>query len=89
MSVERRGRMLVALATGSVLLGLVPALAQQLDVAFMPKGGKTLLIEALGQNEIESSHGVSRGFWRALAMIHRVAERALTEARPRGMLSRA
>jgi mono/diheme cytochrome c family protein len=49
MSMARSGRMLVVLATGSVLLGLVPALAQQLDFTFMPKGGKTLLIEALGQ----------------------------------------
>jgi hypothetical protein len=45
LTVRRRWRLAVAL--GALFLGLVPALSQ-LDYAFMPKGGKTLLLEVLG-----------------------------------------
>jgi hypothetical protein len=48
VNVTPSGRTLVALAAGCLLLGVLPALAQ-LDFEFMPKGGKTLLIEVLGR----------------------------------------
>lgn len=48
MSTRRPDRIVLALAAAGLLAGLAPVLGQQLDFAFMPKGGKTLLIEALG-----------------------------------------
>jgi hypothetical protein len=48
MKIAPSGKKLSALAVGFLLLGLVPALSQQLDHGFMPKGGKTLLLELLG-----------------------------------------
>jgi hypothetical protein len=46
LAVRRTWRLSVAL--GALSLGLVPALSQ-LDYSFMPKGGKTLLLEVLGR----------------------------------------
>jgi hypothetical protein len=48
MSIAPSGRASIALAAAGLLLGLAPVLAQQLDAGFMPKGGKTLLMEVLG-----------------------------------------
>jgi hypothetical protein len=48
MNIAPSGKKLSALAVSFLLLGLVPALSQQLDHGFMPKGGKTLLLELLG-----------------------------------------
>ena len=48
MSTAPSCKKLFTLAVGYLLLGLVPALSQQLDHGFMPKGGKTLLLEFLG-----------------------------------------
>jgi hypothetical protein len=48
MSVARPSRIVLALAAAGLLAGLAPVLGQQLEFGFMPKGGKTLLIEALG-----------------------------------------
>jgi hypothetical protein len=47
MSFAVRRKWLIPAAIGALLAGLVPALSQ-LDYAFMPKGGKALLIEVLG-----------------------------------------
>jgi hypothetical protein len=49
MTISSRRTSLFLAAAGSLLLGLVPALSQ-LDNAFMPKGGKTLLLEVLGDS---------------------------------------
>jgi hypothetical protein len=48
MSVAPAGRFLLALAAAGLLAGLAPVLGQQVDFGFMPKGGKALLLEALG-----------------------------------------
>lgn len=40
---------LIPAALGALLLGLVPAFSQ-LDYSFMPKGGKTLLLEMVGKS---------------------------------------
>jgi hypothetical protein len=47
MSSAARGKKLLPAAAGILLLGLGAALSQ-LDFGFMPKGGKTLLLEVLG-----------------------------------------
>jgi hypothetical protein len=47
MSISLPGKRLSLMMLGFVLLGLSPALSQ-LDYGFMPKGGKTLLLELLG-----------------------------------------
>jgi hypothetical protein len=52
VSAAPSNKVLLALATAGLFAGL--AFGQQLDFGFMPKGGKTLLIEALGR-ELKSS----------------------------------
>lgn len=48
MTTARPQRFLLPAVLGVMLAGLLPALSQ-LDYNFMPKGGKTLLLEILGQ----------------------------------------
>jgi hypothetical protein len=48
MSAARPGKIVLALAVVGLLAGLARVLGQQFDFGFMPKGGKALLIEALG-----------------------------------------
>lgn len=48
MTTARPRRLLIPAVFGLSLLGLLPALSQ-LDYDFMPKGGKTLLLELLGK----------------------------------------
>ena len=47
MTAVRQRHVLLPVALGVLLFGLAPALSQ-LDYAFMPKGGKALLLELLG-----------------------------------------
>jgi hypothetical protein len=54
MSADPSRRTLVMLAAACLLVGFAPVLAQQSEFGFMPKGGKTLLLDALGREPRES-----------------------------------